>query len=197
MQNGEMLQVLVDIFLKLTCELGDTYQDASNLKELEELRTCLEVKMELEHCQLVTPFPSLNTHILGVSEQSHSEELQVCSMASAATPPGNIAVATSGSACSNEVCGSNVEMEKDCGGGATAELAQKLAEVLEDAVRVRVRNAPRVLTPPTSEVSGPKEGAVVMGGARVAVLFSGGVDSAVIAGLVDRYVCVCVCVCVE
>ncbi len=129
-------------------------------------------------------------HVLGVSEQSHSEELQVCSMASAATPPGNIAVATSGSACSNEVCGSNVEMETDCEGGATAELAQKLAEVLEDAVRVRVRNAPRVLTPPTSEVSGPKEGAVVMGGARVAVLFSGGVDSAVIAG----QVCVCVSV---
>ena len=75
-------------------------------------------------------------------------------------------------------------------------LAKEFLAVLEAAVFRRVSVAP---PPSTGGEQGEGEGgecAVVQGRARVGVLFSGGVDSVVLAALVDRCVCVCVCVCV-
>ena len=73
-------------------------------------------------------------------------------------------------------------------------LAQHLLSVLQQAIQSRIDRAPSV-TPTvyqdTATVGcGPPLGAgsVVLGGARVAILFSGGVDSVVLAALTDRLV---------
>lgn len=73
-------------------------------------------------------------------------------------------------------------------------LAQHLLSVLQQAIQSRIDRAPRV-TPTVSQDTvtvgcGPPldAGSVVLGGARVALLFSGGVDSVVLAALTDRLV---------
>ena len=92
------------------------------------------------------------------------------------------------------------------------DLAEKFLDVLEEAVSIRVHNAPLLSPSVTSEIeplskemcsdmtlvrgdsgqvdtTGSSGTRVVVGQAKVAVLYSGGVDSAVLAALVDRYVC--------
>ena len=71
-------------------------------------------------------------------------------------------------------------------------VAAQFMEVLQKAVDVRVQRAPSV---PVDQSAGYarscgtcSSGAAAVGGARVAVLFSGGVDSAVLAALTDRWV---------
>lgn len=82
-------------------------------------------------------------------------------------------------------------------------LAQHLLSVLQQAIQSRVDRAPRVTHtisqdtvtvgcgPPSGAGSvgcGPNIGSIVQGAARVAILFSGGVDSVVLAALTDRLV---------
>ena len=82
-------------------------------------------------------------------------------------------------------------------------LAQHLLSVLQQAIQSRVDRAPRVThsvsqdtvtvgcDPPSGAGfvgCGPDIASVVQGAARVAILFSGGVDSVVLAALTDRLV---------
>ena len=71
-------------------------------------------------------------------------------------------------------------------------LAQHLLSVLQQAIQSRVDRAPRVthtISQDTVTVGcGPNIGSIVQGAARVAILFSGGVDSVVLAALTDRLV---------
>ena len=72
-------------------------------------------------------------------------------------------------------------------------LAARFTEVLQKAVDVRVQRAPPISTgadcsgESSSKASGTCTGDVILGAARVAILFSGGVDSAVLAALADRF----------
>ena len=75
-------------------------------------------------------------------------------------------------------------------------LAQHLLSVLQLAIHSRVVRAPRIRHDPTPSqatksdlsVAGVAISTVVQGRARVAILFSGGVDSVVMAALTDRLV---------
>ena len=62
--------------------------------------------------------------------------------------------------------------------------ADRLLHALDEAVRRRVESAP---DPTPLSTSGHAEGAVALSGARVAVLFSGGVDCMVVAALAHRH----------
>ena len=73
-------------------------------------------------------------------------------------------------------------------------LAQHLLSVLQQAIHSRVVRAPRVGHDPTPSQDTMSDcsvaaTSVVQGGARVALLFSGGVDSVVMAALTDRLAC--------
>lgn len=89
------------------------------------------------------------------------------------------------------------QMETFCSKTVSADhlenIYQKFLDVLENAVWVRVRNAPLLPADHASELGLDVEeearastSGLVQGRARVALLFSGGVDSAVMAALVDR-----------
>ncbi len=107
--------------------------------------------------------------------------------------------------------------------GADSAIAQQLLAILQQAVETRVMRAPPLdvgkeslesaSTPrnhastevtagasksPPVDISAAKGENVIQGRARVAILYSGGVDSAVLAALTDRLLIsvynVCVCV---
>jgi len=173
---------------------GVTFQEKSNLQELEELRTHFEVTV-VEDCMLpMTPFGPLNKEMpmaprpfvemaVGKAEAYGSTPLVDSSGDSAKMAEE----ASEGRAKSDEGRESATVMR--LGGVAGSDLAREFLDLLHAAVEVRVRNAPPVPVPPPRPEAHAASGdgsVVVMGVARVAVLFSGGVDSAVIAALVDR-----------
>ena len=178
------------------------------LEELKDLRTHLEVKL-VKNGELAAPFPSLNKDIsLGVS----SVETVNDKCCYGATPCPEISLDRDGLLNPHEACKGEADTSQSMHGGESAviedhtssdgtrfssraatcrDLPQEFLEVLQDAVKVRVCNSPQVSCSHLCEES--EDGSeVVVSNARVAVLFSGGVDSAVLAALVDRYVLIAV-----
>lgn len=75
-------------------------------------------------------------------------------------------------------------------------VAARFMEVLQKAVAVRVQRAPNISVDCSGESArscGACSSDVIVGTARIAVLFSGGVDSAVLAALTDRFVLAIAC----
>ena len=188
-----MVQMLLKLIfvhadlLKLFSFSGETFQEKSNLQQLKELRTHLEVVVT-EDCQLSMPFGRLNVEI---PMAPHAAEMETFGSSPSSDPfllrnrDSKENSEDSGGTSKESSESSTVTCLEDTVG---SNLAQKFLDVLQAAVKVRVCNAPLVSVLPRPEACALGESDVVMGMARVAVLFSGGVDSAVIAALVDRYV---------
>lgn len=161
-------------------------------QEIGSLKSCLKTTL-LKDDLFQAPFPILNKSIplddVSATESTMSKEREVINAAS---------------------CSVGTASEDPC--PEKKSIIEKFHRLLEEAVSVRVCNAPNIPShcdvdtrseklhcdrtklissaECCSEVQSTttRDQVVVNGQAKVAILFSGGVDSAVLAALVDRFV---------
>lgn len=184
--------------------VGKCFQHESPLvEELTSLSACVRITIRKDP-QLQVPFPPLNKVLPSPSAQGLAEcavqELTVTEHPRTSLKSGNPHEPRTDSL---EILPETIDWKHS---------AERFLEILAGAVKVRVSNAPRlpscqahksepeacsqlrVLPDSTLQPGSAPSTDMVFGKAKIGVLFSGGVDSVVLAALVDRldaymYVC--------
>ena len=175
---------------------GSFQTEASIREELPSLKTCLKIhKVDNSHLQV--PFPPLNKTLPAQHRFQPTPAVgsEAVTLESTQTSTAMCTTVLVGDRTAHESGGGNNEDR----GVATnppsnmslptvdwSTLAKQLIAVLEKAVRSRVVRAPYQ---PSSALDDAKSGVskFTHGRARIAILFSGGVDSVLLAALADRY----------
>ena len=161
--------------------------------------TCISLSLELNH-YLTTPFPEMNK-ALPSSGIDNIKSLSIigsdhCDLFSKSTD-------TLLSDCESDITAAQPAITLGCHDDSRVSsesnlIATKLMDILYEAVRKRVTLIPddRAVCIKMEQLSGAAYNQMTtMSSARVAILFSGGVDSMVLAALTDRYgVCICLSV---